>query len=406
MTCAQSDETKIENRSFVTFSRTSAASARAANGLASRNHTHGNPAFLPGAHPPPVLVFVRFFLAILRMGTAPFSLVRILADGRFHSGERLGRVLGLSRAGIWNLIRRVEALGLRVFKVRGRGYRLAEALDLFESPALAARSKKIAPELCVEVLDQCPSTNTVLAQRAAAGAPHGTVLVCEHQSAGRGRRGNSWITEVGGSLAFSILWRFPRGAGALGGLSLAVAVGAAKALERLGTEGVEVKWPNDLYCAGRKLGGILIESSGDILGPSTVIVGSESTCVSARGRASGSVHRQRTSRATARRRRRVRPCSSSRSSPLPESSRGFHAKALRRFGRSGCNAMPGRAGKSPCCRPAGAWPKARSSGSRRTVRSCSPRSREYGVSTAVSFRSGRDDPRGRLRQFAAEMGPA
>jgi len=273
MTCAQSDETKIENRSFVTFSRTSVASARAANGLASRNHTHGNPAFLPGAHAPPVLVFVRFFLAILRMGTAPFSLLRILADGRFHSGERLGRVLGLSRAGIWNLIRRVEALGLRVFKVRGRGYRLAEALDLFESRALAARSKKIAPELCVEVLDQCPSTNSVLAQRAAAGAPHGTVLVCEHQSAGRGRRGNSWISEVGGSLAFSILWRFPRGAGALGGLSLAVAVGAAKALERLGTEGVEVKWPNDLYCAGRKLGGILIESSGDILGPSTVIVG-------------------------------------------------------------------------------------------------------------------------------------
>lgn len=257
----------------MTFSRTSVASARAANGLASRNHTHGNPAFLPGAHAPPVLVFVRFFLAILRMGTAPFSLLRVLADGRFHSGERLGRALGLSRAGIWNLIRRVEALGLRVFKVRGRGYRLAEALDLFESPVLAARSKKIAPELCVEVLDQCPSTNTVLAQRAAAGAPHGTVLVCEHQSAGRGRRGNSWISEVGGSLAFSILWRFPRGAGALGGLSLAVAVGAAKALERLGTEGVEVKWPNDLYCAGRKLGGILIESSGDILGPSTVIVG-------------------------------------------------------------------------------------------------------------------------------------
>src|SRR5258706_6278322 len=270
MTCAQSDETKIENRSFVTFSRTPVGSARAASGLASRNDTHGNPAFLPGAHAPPVLVFVRFFLAILRMGTAPFSLLRILADGRFTSGGGLGRVLGLSRGGIWNLIRRVEALGLRVFKVRGRGYRLAEALDLFDAPALA---KKIAPELRVEVLDQCPSTNTVLAQRAAAGAPHGTVLVCEHQSAGRGRRGNSWISEVGGSLAFSILWRFPRGAGALGGLSLAVAVGAAKALERLGTEGVEVKWPNDLYCAGRKLGGILIESSGDILGPSTVIVG-------------------------------------------------------------------------------------------------------------------------------------
>ena len=207
------------------------------------------------------------------MGTAPFSLLRILADGRFHSGERLGRVLGLSRAGVWNLIRRIEALGLRVFKVRGRGYRLAEALDLFELEDLAVRLKKISPELCVEMLDECASTNSVLAQRAAAGAPHGTVLVCEHQSAGRGRRGHSWVCAVGGSLAFSVLWRFPRGAGALGGLSLAVAVGAAKALERLGTHGVGVKWPNDLYCGGRKLGGILIESSGDILGPSTVIVG-------------------------------------------------------------------------------------------------------------------------------------
>src|SRR6266481_2650722 len=207
------------------------------------------------------------------MGTAPFSLLRMLADGRFHSGEQLGLALGLSRAGVWNLIRRIEALGLRVFKVRGRGYRLAEALDLFELDGLAASLKKVSPELCVEVLDECPSTNTVLAQRAASGAPHGTVLVCEHQSAGRGRRGNSWVSVVGGSLAFSILWRFPRGAGALGGLSLAVAVGAAKALERLGTQGVEVKWPNDLCCAGRKLGGILIESSGDILGPSAVIVG-------------------------------------------------------------------------------------------------------------------------------------
>jgi len=207
------------------------------------------------------------------MDTAPFSLLRILADGRFHSGEQLGRALGLSRAGVRNLVGRIEALGLRVIKVRGRGFRLAEALDLFESDVLAAGLKKISPELRVEVLDECPSTNTLLAERAAAGAPHGTVIVCEHQSAGRGRRGHSWVSVVGGSLAFSVLWRFPRGTGALGGLSLAVAVGAAKALERLGTHGVGVKWPNDLYCEGRKLGGILIESSGDALGPSAVIVG-------------------------------------------------------------------------------------------------------------------------------------
>src|SRR5258708_19449694 len=95
MTCAQSNETKIENRSFVTFSRTPVGSARTANGLASRNDTHGNPAFLPGAHAPPVLVFVRFFLAILLMGTPPFSLLRILAAARLHPSPRLRPVLAL-----------------------------------------------------------------------------------------------------------------------------------------------------------------------------------------------------------------------------------------------------------------------------------------------------------------------
>jgi BirA family biotin operon repressor/biotin-[acetyl-CoA-carboxylase] ligase len=207
------------------------------------------------------------------MDVPHFSLLRILADGRFHSGERLGRALGSSRAGVPKLLGRIEALGLRVIKVRGRGYRIAERLDLFEPDVLAAQLRRTSPELCVEVLDECPSTNAVLAERAAAGALHGVVLACEHQSAGLGRRGNSWVGAVGGSLAFSLLWRFPRGAGTLSGLSLAVAVGAARGLEQLGTRGVRVKWPNDLYCGERKLGGILIEVSGNVSGPSAAVVG-------------------------------------------------------------------------------------------------------------------------------------
>jgi BirA family biotin operon repressor/biotin-[acetyl-CoA-carboxylase] ligase len=207
------------------------------------------------------------------MGDARFSLLRILADGRFHPGERLRRSLGVSRSGVLDLVSRIEDLGLRVFKVRGRGFRLAENPDLIETDVLAARLKEVSPELRLEVLDDCPSTNTLLAERAAAGAPHGAVLICEHQSAGRGRRGNPWVSRIGGSLAFSMLWRFAQGAGALGGLSLAVAVGAARALGRLGIRGVEVKWPNDLYLKGRKLGGILIELSGDARGSSAAVVG-------------------------------------------------------------------------------------------------------------------------------------
>jgi BirA family transcriptional regulator, biotin operon repressor / biotin---[acetyl-CoA-carboxylase] ligase len=204
------------------------------------------------------------------MAVSCFSLLRILADGSFHSCERLGRTLGISRSGVDDQVHGIEALGLHIFKVRGRGYRLAEPIDLLDRDALAARLQTSCPALSVEVRDECPSTSTALASE---DAPHGAVLVCEHQSAGRGRRGNAWLSAPAGSLTFSLSWHFSQGPAGLAGLSLAVAVGAVRALERLGIEGVQLKWPNDLYCEGRKLGGILIESSGDALGPSAVIVG-------------------------------------------------------------------------------------------------------------------------------------
>ncbi|HZE10973.1 MAG TPA: biotin--[acetyl-CoA-carboxylase] ligase [Burkholderiales bacterium] len=171
------------------------------------------------------------------------------------------------------LIGELETLGLRVLRRTGSGYRLEDRIDLYDANVLAERMKGMSPELHLEVLEECPSTNTVLAERARAGAAHGTVLVCEHQSAGRGRRGNVWVSAIGSSITFSVLWRFSRGAGTLAGLSLAIAVGAAKALERLGARNVQVKWPNDLFCGERKLGGILIETTGDAAGPSAAIVG-------------------------------------------------------------------------------------------------------------------------------------
>jgi BirA family biotin operon repressor/biotin-[acetyl-CoA-carboxylase] ligase len=207
------------------------------------------------------------------MGVSPFPLLRLLADGDFHSGSELGTALALSRGAIWHRVRLIEALGLRVFKVRGRGYKLPGPLDLLDAGTLAARGARLSPALSIEVLDACPSTSTLLVERASRGARHGSVIACEQQAAGRGRRGSPWVSAVGGSLAFSLLWRFAQGAGALAGLSLAVAVLAARALERRGISGVQVKWPNDLVCRGRKLGGILVELSGEVSGPSAVVVG-------------------------------------------------------------------------------------------------------------------------------------
>jgi BirA family biotin operon repressor/biotin-[acetyl-CoA-carboxylase] ligase len=207
------------------------------------------------------------------MGTARFSLLRILADGEAHSTEQISRALGLSAIELDALTSEVEALGLRVLRAGSSSYRLEEPIDMYDAKLLAEQLKKECPVYRLEVIDECSSTNTELTGRAKAGAAHGTVLVCEHQSAGRGRRGNTWVSTVCGSVTFSVLWRFSREARQLAGLSLAVAVGVAEALEKLGTRGVTVKWPNDLLYRGGKLGGILIETAGDAEGATAAVIG-------------------------------------------------------------------------------------------------------------------------------------
>jgi BirA family biotin operon repressor/biotin-[acetyl-CoA-carboxylase] ligase len=204
------------------------------------------------------------------MGTACFSLLRILADGVPHSRERICRTLGLSTAALDEAAGDLAARGVRVVAA-GEELRLAGSVDLYDRRLLSERLHNSG--LRLELLDECPSTNTELAERARAGAAHGTVLACEHQTAGRGRRGNAWVSAVGGSVTFSVLWRFARSAGALSGLGLAVAVGAAEALEKLGVRGVSLKWPNDLLHEGSKLGGILIETAGDAAGQAAAVVG-------------------------------------------------------------------------------------------------------------------------------------
>ncbi len=112
----------------------------------------------------------------------------------------------------------------------------------------------------VELLDSCESTSSLLLDRAQQGAPSGSIVVCERQTAGRGRRGRAWLSVPGDSLTFSLLWRFPAGMSPPMGLSLAVGVAAARALESMGAAGVNLKWPNDILADGAKLGGILVET--------------------------------------------------------------------------------------------------------------------------------------------------
>lgn len=127
----------------------------------------------------------------------------------------------------------------------------------------------------VDALTETDSTNSEVMRRADAGAPSGLVVVADQQSAGRGRRGRTWLSAPDDSLTFSLLWRFTGPATRLAGLSLAVGVAIAEALESLGAKGVGLKWPNDVLCRQgddyAKLAGILVELSSDRRGTVAVI---------------------------------------------------------------------------------------------------------------------------------------
>jgi len=146
-----------------------------------------------------------------------------------------------------------------------------EPLDRIDHEVLARCLEISGSGIQAEVIDQCGSTNELLLERARAGAPHASALVCEQQTAGKGRRGSAWISAPGASLTFSLLWRFGSVVSALSGLSLAVALACTRALESQGAAQIKLKWPNDLLFDGRKLGGILVESLQDAGGTVAII---------------------------------------------------------------------------------------------------------------------------------------
>ncbi|MEN3261804.1 bifunctional biotin--[acetyl-CoA-carboxylase] ligase/biotin operon repressor BirA [Sodalis endosymbiont of Spalangia cameroni] len=200
--------------------------------------------------------------------TIPLKLISLLADGEFHSGEQFGAALGMSRAAINKHVQTVRDWGVDVFTVPGKGYRLHAPLQLLDEAAIRAR----LPSGRLAVLPVIDSTNQYLIERIGTLAP-GDACVAEYQAQGRGRRGRQWISPFGNNLYLSLYWRLEQGPAAAGGLSLMVGIVMAEVLQRLGAEGVRVKWPNDLYLNDRKLAGILVEINGKAGDAAHVVIG-------------------------------------------------------------------------------------------------------------------------------------
>ncbi len=205
------------------------------------------------------------------MSNLTFPILHLLADGQFHSGEALAQQFKVTRATVWNAIKHAETLGITIFSVRGRGYKLPQAIEFLDKNAVLSAIGEQQEWFNVIILDEVASTNTYLMQQK--NMAHATCVAAHIQTKGRGRRGRTWVSQLGASLTFSLVWRFQCGAAALSGLSLAVGVALMRTLHSFDINQAQLKWPNDILINGKKLAGILIELQGDLDGPSTAVIG-------------------------------------------------------------------------------------------------------------------------------------
>jgi BirA family transcriptional regulator, biotin operon repressor / biotin---[acetyl-CoA-carboxylase] ligase len=195
------------------------------------------------------------------------------------SGDALARACGQTRAAVWKRIEALREAGVPIAAKPGRGYALAQPLDLLDSELIAAALPVPvrARTASLEVAWSLDSTNSELLRRPNAADGAATVLLAERQTGGRGRRGREWASPLAAHLYLSLSRSFAGGLGRLGGLSLVAGIATVEALHALGFEAVRLKWPNDLVVVAgdglRKLGGLLVEGSGEHAGAVRAVIG-------------------------------------------------------------------------------------------------------------------------------------
>jgi BirA family biotin operon repressor/biotin-[acetyl-CoA-carboxylase] ligase len=201
-------------------------------------------------------------------------ILAFLAEGgdEYTSGAALSDKLGLSRTAVWKHVETLRGLGYRIEAIPSRGYRLTEVPDRLTSLELDPLLSTRDIGLTLHALDRVDSTNTVAFKLAQDGALHGEVVVAEEQTDGKGRRGRKWSSPRGKNLYFSVILRPELPPARASELTLVAAVALAETLRDAGVK-AEIKWPNDVQVAGKKIAGILTELSADTEKVHFVIVG-------------------------------------------------------------------------------------------------------------------------------------
>lgn len=181
----------------------------------------------------------------------------------YISGQEISEKLGVSRTAVWKVIEVLRAEGYDIEAVQNRGYHLVCYPELMTGTEIMSRVKTSWAGTKVYYRKETASTNEDAKDLADDGATHGSLVVTEYQSGGKGRRGRVWTAEKGSTVAMSLILKPDFSPSKASRLTLLMALAVAEVIHHITDLDVKIKWPNDIIVNGKKVCGILTEMSAE-----------------------------------------------------------------------------------------------------------------------------------------------
>jgi BirA family biotin operon repressor/biotin-[acetyl-CoA-carboxylase] ligase len=200
------------------------------------------------------------------------TLLSLLDQNHFISGEKLAKQLGISRTAVWKQIQNLQKIGYEIESVKNKGYKLISRPDIPLSEEISTGLETKIIGKTIHFFQKIPSTNLYAKELIKNKAEEGTIVISDIQTEGRGRKNRLWSSPEGGLWFSTIMYPdIPPHYGML--LTMASSVAVAKGIEEITGIKPEIKWPNDLLIDGRKVCGILTELDAEMDKVNHMIIG-------------------------------------------------------------------------------------------------------------------------------------
>lgn len=202
------------------------------------------------------------------------EVLRLLRESTdYISGQELCEKFSVSRTAVWKIMKQLKEEGYEIEAVQNRGYRLLTVPDILSKSEIESRLDGSWIGTRVYFAEEVDSTNTWGKRLAEEGAPHGTLIVADEQTQGRGRRGRSWKSPKGTNISMTLILRPDLEPSRASMLTIVMGLSVAQGLKELLELPIEIKWPNDAVLNGHKICGVLTEMSAQIDYINYVVVG-------------------------------------------------------------------------------------------------------------------------------------